>query len=398
MYKERTDIMEKLFYTEPYLAKWESSIEDIIERDNKYYVVLDKTAFYPEGGGQPWDLGTIDGIQLSGVIEENGLIYHILSSPPQNKTVKCVLDFKRRFDLMQQHSGQHLLSAVFYNTYGGKTSSFHLGEDYISIDISLKDVSPELIKEIEDRANSYIYDNIEVKTFFIKPEEAANYPLRKVPPVTENIRIVEIGDVDFTPCCGIHVGRTGEIGMIKIIKFEKYKGITRIYFKCGMRALRDFQEKNDIILELDKRFNSPENEILTRADALLSDIDNLSKEVRDLKDRIAYYEAMEIINSASSNKISMTFNDKTFNEIQLIAKHILSNGSYLLIFASELDSRIMLSHDGGFGVNCGKIFKEHLSSFNGKGGGNDKQAQGGFHSLDDMNRFIDFLKEKVNEI
>lgn len=389
--------MEKLFYTQPYLTKWESSVEDIIEKDNKYYVVLSKTAFYPEGGGQPSDSGKIDGIELLGLTEENGVIYHILPDAPKNSTVLCELDFNRRFDLMQQHSGQHLLSAVFFNTYNGKTSSFHLGEDYISIDISLSEVSSELINEIEDKANNYIYENIEINTFFIKPEEVQNYPLRKLPPTAEDIRIVEIGDVDFTPCCGTHVTRTGEIGIIKIIKFEKYKGITRIYFKCGNRALRDFQNKNDIILELSKKLNSSENEMLNRAYALFQDLDNNSKELKDLKDKLAYYEAKEIIDSSDSNKLTAAFKDKTFGDIQLISKHILSLGSYLIILASESENRIIFSHNGSFDLNCGKIFKEHLSAYNGKGGGSDKQAQGGFQNAEDMNEFLEFLKKRVND-
>lgn len=387
--------MEKLYYTQPYLTKWEATVEDFIEKYNKYYVVLSETAFYPEGGGQPSDFGTIDGVELLGLTEENGVIYHILPAAPKSTTVSCQLDFTRRFDLMQQHSGQHLLSAVFFNTYNGKTSSFHLGEDYISIDISLSDVSSELIKEVEDKANEYIYKNLDVKTFIIAPEEIDKYPLRKLPPTKEDIRIVEIQDVDFSPCCGTHVSRTGEIGIIKIIKHEKYKGITRIYFKCGNRALQDFQNKNDILLSLSKQFSASENEILSRADVLSHDLDTALKTIKDSNEKLAYYEAMDIIKASTSNKITASFTDKSFGDIQLLSKHILSQGSYVLIFASYSDNKILFAHDGSFEINCGKVFKEHLSSFNGKGGGSDKQAQGGFQTAEDMNKFVEFLKSTV---
>lgn len=391
--------MEKLFNSNPYLTKWESPVEEVIEKDNKYYVILSKTAFYPEGGGQPSDNGWIDGIELLGLTEENGVIYHILPEAPNGTTVACELDFNRRFDLMQQHSGQHLLSAVFFNTCNGKTSSFHLGEDYISIDISLSDVSSDLIKEIEDRANQYIYENIVVKNFIITKEDIDKYPLRKLPKVTEDIRIVEIGDVDFSPCCGTHVTRTGEIGIIKIIKFEKYKGITRIYFKCGNRGLKDFQNKNDIILNLTKQFNASENEILERASALSNELDEAHSSIKECKDKLAYYEAMDIINEAALDgaliKIAEVFLDKSFEDIQLISKHILSKGSYLLILASSLDNRLLLAHDGSLELNCGKIFKEHLSSFNGKGGGSNKQAQAGFQTAEDMERFVEFLRDTL---
>jgi alanyl-tRNA synthetase len=297
---------------------------------------------------------------------------------------------------MQQHSGQHLLSAVFFNDYNGKTSSFHLGEDYISIDISLSDVSSELINEIEEKANELIYKNLEVKNFIITPEEIANYPLRKLPPTKEDIRIVEIQDVDFSPCCGTHVTRTGEIGITKKLKYEKYKGITRIYFKCGNRALQDFQNKNNIILSLSKQFSASENEILARAGALSQDLDTALKAIKESNEKLAYYESMDIINAAASKKITATFEDKSFGEIQLLSKHILSHGSYLLILASAPDNKILFSHDGSFDVNCGKIFKEQLASFNGKGGGSDKQAQAGFQTAADMNSFVEFLKKMVN--
>jgi alanyl-tRNA synthetase len=387
--------MEKLYYTNPYLTKWESYVEDVIEKDNKYYVVLSKTAFYPEGGGQPSDFGTIDGIELLGLAEENRVIYHILPAAPKGTTVSCELDFNRRFDLMQQHSGQHLLSSVFFNLYNGKTSSFHLGEDYISIDISLSDVSSELINEIEEKANQYIYKNLEVKTFIIAPEEIDKYPLRKLPPTKEDIRIVEIQDVDFSPCCGTHVARTGEIGIIKIIRHEKYKGITRIYFKCGNRALQDFQTKNDIILSLSKQFSASENEILNRAGALFQDLDATLKTIKESNEKLAYYEAMDIIKASTSNKITASFTDKSFGDIQLLSKHILSQGSYILILASSSDNKILFTHDGSFEINCGKIFKVNLSSFNGKGGGSDRQAQGGFQTAEDMNRFVEFLNSAV---
>lgn len=388
--------MEKLFYTNPYLTTWESEVEDVIERDNKYYVVLSKTAFYPENGGQPSDFGKINGVELLGLEEDKGVIYHILPSKPEEKIVTCELDFKRRFDLMQQHSGQHLLSAVFFNTYDGKTSSFHLGEDYISIDISLSDVTSELISDVENRANKYIYEDIEVKNFIITPEEIINYPLRKLPKVKEDIRIVEIGEVDFSPCCGTHVTRTGEIGIIKIIKFEKYKGNTRIYFKCGNRALGDFQSKNDIILELSRQFNASENEILPRSEALLHDLDEVQRANKELKEKLAYYEALDIIKAAEgSKKICHIFSDKSFGDIQLISKHILSMGGYLLILASQVDNRLLFTHDGSFEINCGKTFKEHLAGFGGKGGGNDKQAQAGFQSTEDMERFVDALKKMI---
>jgi alanyl-tRNA synthetase len=389
--------MERIYYNNPYLAKWETDVEEVIERDGKYYVTLAETTFYPEGGGQPSDKGTIDGIEIIDLIEEDGAIYHVLSAAPSDKKVICEIDWSRRFDHMQQHTGQHLLSAVFYNMYKGETSSFHLGEDYVSIDISLGEISTDMANTVESAVNEYIYKDLQVKTYIIQPDEVSKYPLRKLPPAEDSIRIVEIDSIDYSPCCGTHVTRTGELGIIKILKTEKYKGITRVYFKCGFRALFDFQNKNNIISALSKHFSAPESELPARAEVLFNELNNANKEIKDLREQLSHYEAMDIIKDSNEKVISKTFDSKSFVDVQLITKHILNEGDYLIIAASIPDKRLMFTHRGSFEVNCGKIFKEHLAQYNGKGGGSDKQAQAGFNSEEDLIRFCEFLKETVEK-
>lgn len=394
-YTERTVVMERTYYSDPYITKWETDVEEVKEKDGKYYVTLAETTFYPEGGGQPSDKGTIDGIELIDLIEENGIILHVLPGAPSGKKVKCEIDWGRRFDHMQQHTGQHLLSAVFYNLYKGETSSFHLGEDYVSIDISLGEISADIANRVELAVNEYIYKDLQVKTYIIKPEEVSKYPLRKLPPAEESIRIVEIDSIDYSPCCGTHVRRTGEIGIIKILKTEKYKGITRVYFKCGSRALMDFQNKNNIISALAKHFSAPESELPSRAEALSEELNAASKEIKDLRGQLSHYEAMDIIKDSNEKIILETFDSKSFGDVQLITRHILNEGDYLLIVASLPDKKLLFTHRGGFDVNCGKIFKEYLAQYNGKGGGSDKQAQAGFNTEEDLIRFSEFLREMV---
>lgn len=385
--------MERIYYNNPYLIKWETDVEEVTEKDGKYYVTLAETTFYPEGGGQPSDKGTIDGIELIDLIEENGTICHILPAQPSGKKVECEIDWIRRFDHMQQHTGQHLLSAVFYNMYKGETSSFHLGEDYVSIDISLGEISAEMANTVESAVNEYIFKDLQIKTYIIKPDEVSKYPLRKLPPAEDSIRIVEIDNIDYSPCCGTHVTRTGEIGIIKILKTEKYKGITRVYFKCGYRALFDFQNKNNIISVLSKHFSAPESELPSRTEALFNELNNANKEIKYLREQLSRYEAMDIIKDSNDKIISKTFDSKSFGDVQLITKYILTEGDYLLIAASIPDKRLIFTHGGGFDVNCGKIFKEHLAKYNGKGGGSDKQAQAGFNTEEDLISFQKFLTE-----
>lgn len=382
---------EKMYNNNPYLKEWEAEILDIKEEEDKYLILLDRTAFYPEGGGQPSDRGYIDDVQVLHVFEEGKDIFHVVSKKPENNKVKCKLDFKRRYDLMQQHTGQHLLSAVLYNDYNADTSSFHLGEDYISVDISMPEMSEVLIRTVEEKANNFIYDNLEVKAYIVDKSELEKLPLRKVPKVEEDIRIVEIDKIDYSPCCGTHVKNTGELGIIKIVKTEKYKGATRVYFKCGRRAFEDYQRKQSIVTELGRLLAVDQDNLIGKVEANSEELKNMLKYTKELKDSLYLYEAQNIIKNLNSDVVDFEFEDKTFEEVQSLGKIILREGNYIVILSSSIDKKLWLAHNGNFKVHCGKLFKESLPKYSGKGGGGDKQAQASFEneaSLRDFQKFV----------
>lgn len=387
--------MERLFYDNPDLFEFEANTVEIKERDKRFYLVLDKTAFYPEGGGQPSDRGFIDGIAVLDVLEEGETIYHVLPSKPKNKLVKCHVDRERRFDLMQQHTGQHLLSAVFYSLYEGETSSFHLGEDYVSIDISLTEITRDMLYQVESVTNEYIYKNLKIKSYIIDGDEIPRLPLRKLPSVSENIRIVEIDNFDYSPCCGTHVSTTGQIGIIKIVKIEKYKGVTRVYFKCGKRAFKDYSQKHDIVSNISASLSTPETELAPRVEVLLTEVKSSNKSLKELKEKLLAYETRELLSTLKSKLLCQAFNDKSFEDLPMIVRLGNEAGSYIYILTSLPDKKLLFAHSGEFNLSCGKIFKEHLGSFNGRGGGSDKQAQAGFNDVKDLLEFQEFLKEKV---
>lgn len=292
---------------------------------------------------------------------------------------------------MQNHTGQHLLSAVFLEMYNAPTNSFHLGDDYLTIDIGLENINEEIVLNVENRVNELIFKNIPVKSYIVNLDEARKLPLRKLPPTDVDIRIVEIEGIDYSPCCGTHVKSLGEIGMLKILKTEKYKNMTRIYFKCGKRLLKDFQEKNIIINSLIKNLSVPQSEILLKFDSLQSEIKNLTRQLNSLKELNAEYIAKELLNESKENKIVKIFEDKSFEEVQTIASKITSLKDNLVILASLKDKKVVLAHNGSLDINCGKIFKEELPKFNGRGGGSPKFAQGSFERINDLNDFIAFL-------
>jgi alanyl-tRNA synthetase len=387
----------KLYESSQYLKEWQTEIMKIMEKDGKYHIILKDTAFYPEGGGQPSDRGWIDNIPVEHVYEENDEIYHVLPSTVEKINVTCKIDFDRRFDHMQQHTGQHLLSATLYNMFKAKTSSLHMGEDIISVDISLPEISQETLRDVEEAVNDVIYKNLPVRAHCVKPEEAKKFPLRRPPPQTDKIRIMEIELVDFSPCCGTHVTMTGEIGIVKILRAEKMRGLTRIYFKCGKRALNDYRLKQDIVTGLSKQFSSEENEIMLRAAAQAEQIKVLLKELNDLNEKSLVAEAKEIASSASSKLIILSFNDKGFDDINKLQQYLLKHGDIIVILSSVPEKRLIFAYSGNYGLHCGNLLKGSLPMFNGKGGGKDKWANAGFNRLEDMSGFIEHLKMSLLE-
>lgn len=387
----------RLYCDSPYTTEWLSDVERIVEKDRKYHVTLSETAFYPGGGGQPSDRGAIDGIAVEDVYERDGHIYHVLGKAPGQKTVACRLDFERRFDLMQQHTGQHLLSAVLFKLYKCRTSSLHMGMDELSIDVELSEMPPQMLTIVEEGVNEYIYRDIPVVTHVVTAEEASELTLRKTPPKEGEVCIVEIASIDRSPCCGTHVRRTGEIGIVKIVKAEKRGSETRVHFKCGKRALKDYQLKQDIVSGLVRLYHMSESEVLAKTEAIAAQLRNTQKELTELKDKALKAEARELTGTTTSKVIERAFNDKNFGDIGTLAKHIIDSGDFIVILASIPDKRLLFAHSGKFDVNCGKMLKEHLPSFNGKGGGKDNWANGSFNTIEDMDRFKAFLLDMLSD-
>ncbi|KGK88979.1 DHHA1 domain-containing protein [Clostridium sp. HMP27] len=388
---------ERLYYTDPYIQEWNASIKEVFQEDGKFYVILDKTAFFPGGGGQPEDKGFIDGLQVKSVFEREKEIIHVLEGKPDLAEVKCKLDFSKRFYYMQQHAGEHLLSAVLYDIYGTQNDGFHMGDEYITIDNSMKNFTDDIINEVEKRANDYIYKDIPIIDYFVDYEKISNLNLRKPCTVEEDIRIVEIEGIDRIACCGTHVRSTGQIGLIKIVKTENYKGMTRIYFKCGQKAFEDYQQKHKIVATLNKNYSSTDKEILDKVTNESLQVKVLSKQVKELKEKLMEFRAEDIVKEVNNLTLFKNFNEETFEEIQIINRFIMAKSHSINILVSEKDKKVILSHDGTFDLNCGKVFKENISNFQGRGGGGDKHCQGGFLKEEDLNKFSEFLSYEINK-
>lgn len=382
----------KLFYENSRITEFTSEIVTTIFRDNKYHVVLKETAFYPEGGGQPSDTGEISGISVENVYEKDNIIYHIIDKPIDDKNIFGRVDYSKRFDYMQQHSGEHILAAAFYKLFNANNVGFHMGEEYSTLDVSMAEISESHINLVENHANELIGLNIPIKCYIVNRSQLNSIPLRKKTSINNDIRIVEIENHDYSACCGIHVNTTSEVGLIKIIRTEKYKGNLRVYFKCGNRALDDYRSKHKTITELTKLLSEEECNILKRVINQNNCIKEQQKKISDLKKQVFIFEANNIKSSLNSNIFRNVYEDKSLEELEQISK-ILNEDNITTVLASKLCKKVFCGCNEFNELNFGKIFKDNIGRFNGKGGGNKNSAHGSFTSEEDLLKFYGFLND-----
>ncbi len=248
----------RLFFEDVGLCEFAGRVVERRTVEGKPAVVLDQTAFYAESGGQPWDLGTLNGIPVLQVLDDEGAIVHVLERDVDGESVLGTIDWARRLDHMQQHTGQHVLSQAFIEIVNGETRSFHLGADVSTLEIGIGQISDETLDRVERRANEIVFEDRAVKTYFVPSERIAEVPLRRPPKVEGLVRVVEVEGFDYSACGGTHVRRTGEIGLIKVIASERIRGNVRFTFVCGGRALADSQVKTRVCRGLVGKFNVPD--------------------------------------------------------------------------------------------------------------------------------------------
>ncbi|MEK5032393.1 alanyl-tRNA editing protein [Paenibacillus sp. FSL R7-0302] len=385
---------KKLYYDSAYIKEWSTTVTSAIEREDGIYVTLAETAFYPLGGGQPCDTGTIGGIAVLDVVLEDQEVLHKVAELPGQTDVDCAIDWTRRFDHMQQHSGQHLLSAVFLKLYQAATVSFHLGSEYATIDLDLQELSAEQLAEAEQEVNRKIYQNLAITSYFVTAEEMAKLPLVKLPKVTEDIRIVEIEGVEHNACGGTHVAATGSIGMIKLLRSEKQKGHVRVTFLCGGRALAAFNDHVQIISQLSVKFNTGKEEIMDRIGKWEQEQKLLMVELAAVKEQNDSYLARELLASMEegSRVLAHISEDRTLKDLQSLAAKLTALTDLRVLLLSAAENKAVLANSGSADFSCGAFFKAHLGKYQGKGGGSDKLAQAGFPSWEDALTFYNFAK------
>ncbi|MEK4362116.1 alanyl-tRNA editing protein [Paenibacillus sp. FSL M8-0212] len=387
---------QKIYYDSAYTREWHTTITGKVDKEDGIYVTLAETAFYPHGGGQPCDLGQIGGIAVLDVNIEDGEVWHKLERAPEQNEVHCELDWERRFDHMQQHTGQHLLSAITLKLTEAMTLSFHLGTEYDTIDVAAAELGADQLTAIEQEVNRQIYRNARINTSWVTAEEAAQLPLVKQPTVTEDIRIVEIEGVEYNACGGTHVSATGEIGIIKLLKTEKVKGGTRIYFKCGTRALNEFTATQNVLNSIMVKLKTSKDELLERIEKMELEQKQLQTELNAVKTTNDAYYAEELLAARQGIVIAQVFEDKSLKDMQSLATKLTADHEGLVLFASISEAKVVLAQNGQPPEwACGPFFKGNLGAYNGKGGGSEKIAQAGFASSEDALAFYEFTKDQL---
>ena len=379
-------MQDRLYYRDAYIKKFESRIVDRgLSEDGKPYVILEETAFYPTGGGQPCDEGSINGIRVIDVEEVDGHVRHILSKalPEEVNEVSCELDWQRRFDHMQQHLGQHILSASFVELYDAKTVGFHLGKERVTIDIDVDNISEEMIQRVESLANDIVTDNRPIEAKFIEHGELDQYPLRKTPKVTENIRLVIVPDFDYNPCGGTHPAHTSEVGMIKILDWERNKNTIRIAFVCGLRALYQLDSDHTTVKKLKQLLSASDYEVTQKVERLIEEKRELEKTMKQWQDKLLEAEAVSLLNDGEklgqAIVVSQVFQNRTIQDLQKLVGAIVSKSDCSIAFLAAQNDKIQFVFGRGKGVEADMnvLLKEILSKIDGKGGGTAFTAQGG---------------------
>ena len=391
---------ERLYDDDPYLTEFRAEVIEILPYGDKYGIVLDRTAFYPAGGGQPWDTGYLNDEKVSEVIEKYGKLLHIVDNKLLSTEVKGSVNWARRFDFMQQHTGQHILSACFEKLLNGSTDSFHMGKDIVSIEINIDNFSIDDAERIENMANDIIYSNLPVITRIVNGEEINSLPLRKMPKVTENIRIVEVKEIDYSPCGGTHVRATGEVGMIKIKSWEKCKGGIRFTFVCGSRALKDYGMYNSIIRTLCEKLSVRDSEIIEAIDKLLFDLRNTEKQLSASTQELMRIEADNIIKEypvvSGIRLISRVFDNRSINDVKLLAQYLTKvPGTVALLACKNENAQAIFSRSEDVNMDMNTLFKAVLPLIDGKGGGNSRTAQGGGSRVERLEEFMNNARNLI---
>ena len=333
---------KRLYFDNPYQVEFKAKVIGREVYEKQPALILDQTCFYPESGGQPADKGKINGVEVLDVQEKGTKILHVMKSEVEADSVSGIIEWETRFDHMQQHSGQHILSQCFDTLFDARTQSFHLGVKTSTVEIDLRDITEDDVEKVETLANEVVFQDEEICTYITPEEMIEKVPLRKPPQKSGHIRVVQISDFDYSACGGTHPNKTGEIGLIKILRWERIRNNLRFEFVCGRRALIDYGIKNRIIRDVAVKFNVGEGELVGSIDKMITEIKDVRRQMKKTQERLLNIEAQEIVKNAEGEVIKKVFTGKSPDEVRFLALAIIRSGDYIVLFGTKLQDRVHL--------------------------------------------------------
>jgi alanyl-tRNA synthetase len=402
-------VTSRIYYTDPYCRRFEALVTKAFVHAGRPAALLDRTAFYPTSGGQPFDTGKLyeagrageagrasgerrgpygSAIDVVETIDVDGDVVHILSTAVmEGAIVAGEIDWTRRFDHMQQHTGQHLLSAAFDHLVENRTVSFHMGSDASTIDLQ-RETSWEQIARAEAEANRVVWENREVALRFVTSEHAAALPLRKEPSREGTLRLIDVQDFDLSACGGTHVARTGAIGALVVTAAEKFKGGTRVTFACGVRAIRAFQSLRDASAGCVRLLSVLPRELPAAIERMQAETKELRRTLRTFQEALASQEAARLIRacelgSGAALVIVEALDGWDANGLKTIATHIAAQANAAVaLFSTASPHAVVIARSPGMPVDATGVLGALIERFGGRGGGKADLAQGGGLSAD----------------
>lgn len=375
---------ERLYYQDSYLTEFESEVTACVPSADRFEVSLAATAFYPTGGGQPHDLGELGGRRVLDVVDREALgVGHVVDGALEpGARVRGVIDWGRRFDHMQQHSGQHLLSAAFESVCGARTESFHLGTATSTIDLN-RALSAAEIAAAEDEVNRVVWLDREVRVCFVAQEEGVALALRKESSRSGTLRLIEVPDFDRSACGGTHVSRTGAVGIVAATGFEKFKGGARVEFVCGSRALTRLREWRDVFAATSRVLSVMPKALPAALERLQADNKTLGKSLRDAQEQLAVHKARELVAAGSRGTdgriiVAAALEGWEATGLKAVATAAAaSSGVCVAVFSASKPALAVIARAADVKADASSVLKALITRFGGKGGGKPEFAQGG---------------------
>jgi alanyl-tRNA synthetase len=391
--KNEIDMTEKIYQQDPYCRECTARVSASLGRDGRFQVRLERTIFCPEGGGQPADNGTINGIPLLALETDGDDIVHVLELNPGEGDVCLRLDFARRYDHMQQHTAQHLLSQILLRLLNTATLSFAIGAEHSSIEIGRQALDEEEIRALEKECARLIFAGLPVKVF--ASEDISSLQLRKAPKVKGSIRVVEINGFDQSACGGTHLKSSAEIGLLKIVRTERVRANVRLYYMAGYRALRDFQLKHETLQRIQRVITLPWAEIPAQIETLLAERDGQRRELKKSRRHEAEREIAALA-AAPDPLVIREFSDADNSELRFFATALMGLGKHVLAYARSPQPYVAIGRGPGT-FDLRQLSARIFTLLNGKGGGRENLLEGRGEDLSRIAEVAALLRENLTE-